>query len=522
MARTFTRSLTLILGVAIVGSIAQAAPPVSRVEGSGTSTGGRPQGVEILLHDRVIGSRDTAYATDYVVVRFAPSVAPAMRSHISRSVGGRDYVPARFGDFGRVRVTPEEDLARLVRRLESNPDVEFAELDPLVWTHGRAAATRARHAGAAQTRQKSDSPSVSTIARRGPRGTSGLMNSTQNATVTPQADPFFDLQWYLSRIRVPDAETLNSTRGSGVVVAVIDSGVLFGSGGDCVSSFPRGRGPDLGGVSFVPGVDLVDRGTPPFDEGNADEPGLRRFGHGTAVAAQIAAAVDNDLGGRGVAPRVAIMPIRVFPLFGGTPGSIVAEAIRFAADNGADVINLSLGGPEGSQVEAEAVRHAHSRGVVLVASSGNDADEEPGAPVNFPAAFPEVVAVGASDFNDRRASYSNSGPELELTAPAGGTGAEVGGPIAGIPLLDATWVATFLTDPVQCGYTYTTGTSFAAPQVSAAAALLKAIGVQDPEVIRTLLQNGARDIGAVGFDSDTGHGLLDLFRTHAGFGFSFE
>lgn len=522
MARTFVRSLTLILGVAVVGSIAQAAPPVPRGEEVGTSTNARLRGRDILVHDRVIRSRDTAYATDHILVRFAPSVAPAMRSHISRSVGGREYVPARFGDFGRVHVAPGEDVTRLVRRLESSPDVEFAELDPLVWPHGRAAATRARHAAAAQTRQQTINPSVSTSLRRGARGTSRPISSTQIATVTPQADPFFDLQWYLSRIRVPDAETLNSTRGTGVVVAVIDSGVLFGSGGDCVNSFPRGRGPDLGGVSFIPGVDLVDRGTPPLDQGNADEPGLRRFGHGTAVAAQIAAAVDNDLGGRGVAPRVAIMPIRVFPLFGGTPGSIIAEAIRFAADNGADVINLSLGGPEGSQAEAEAVRHAHSRGVVLVASSGNDADEEPGAPVNFPAAFPEVIAVGASDFNDRRASYSNAGPELDLMAPAGDSGAEVGGPVAGIPLLDATWVATFLTDPVQCGYTYTTGTSFAAPQVSATAALLKAIGVQDPEVIRTLLQNGARDIGAVGFDSDTGHGLLDLFRAHAGFGFSFE
>ncbi len=553
MPRSSTRSLALLLGIAIVGSTAQGAPP-SRIgeesQGAGRS---RPSTERIQVHDaagedsavidrsmpreirhrprsplesdarkgeltmRLLPmaakpSQDALFASDYIVVRFGPNVSSTMRYQIARSLGGLDYVHAEFGDFGRVRVAVGEDPRELVHSFQRNSSVEKAELDALVYS--------------------------ADLQSRGRRTVVSDVSSTRALSVRASAatnDPFIDRQWHLERIRLEEVLQLNASLGrrqggQPVVVAVLDTGVLFGSSGDCAANFPRGRGPDLQGATFVAGFDFVNQGTPPWDEGspirlqvenNRIVPG--RFGHGTFVTTLIAAQWNNGVGGAGVAPQVAIMPLRVLGTDGSGTFSAIAEAINFAVRNGADVINMSLGGPEGSSVAADAIRQAHAAGVVVVAASGNEADEpDPPSDVSFPARYPEVLAVGATAFNDTRASYSNFGPGLDLVAPAGEDGRAVSGNLVD-GLLSGSFLQRLDTGQVACGILEgATGTSFSAPQVAAAAALLKAIGVNDPDTIRTLLQNGARDIGAQGFDSETGHGLLDLFGAHRGFGFSFE
>ncbi|HEX6200639.1 MAG TPA: S8 family serine peptidase, partial [Thermoanaerobaculia bacterium] len=180
----------------------------------------------------------------------------------------------------------------------------------------------------------------------------------------------------------------------------------------------------------------------------------------------------------------------------------------------------SLGGREGFGPLQQAVENAVRAGVVVVASAGNEAlDPDAPADVGFPARYEAVIAVGSTGFDDRRAGYSNPGPGLDLMAPAG----ESPGIVRGATR-DAALAPSFLHDPVTGEVIYTlffaTGTSFAAPQVAAAAALLMALGVDDPEAVRFVLEETARDLGPAGFDQETGHGLLDLLRAHQGLGFA--
>ena len=171
---------------------------------------------------------------------------------------------------------------------------------------------------------------------------------------------------------------------------------------------------------------------------------------------------------------------------------------------------------------AAAVQRAAAAGVVLVAAAGNEADDpEPLPDVAFPARYPEVIAVGASRFDDMRADYSNPGPSVEIMAPAG----EDAGDDVGDGLPDGAVAPSFVHFPATGQTVYGTfagnGTSFAAPQVAGGIALLVALGVDDPETLRDLLRITARDLAAAGFDDDTGHGLLDLLEAHRGLGFSF-
>lgn len=423
-------------------------------------------------------------AEDHVVVRFASEMPDWQRRQIVASVGGRDYRPARRDRFVRVGVEEGDSVDALLARMRGVPGVLSAEPDPL-W---RAQVLK-----------------VTAV-----RGTAGEPDPT---------DPLFAIQWTLQRIRLGGARDFNPTGGDGVIVAVLDTGVAFGNG----SSFPARRGLDLEGTRFLPGIDLVDGG-PPFDEGSSDlGPDFPHFGHGTFVASQIAAGVDNGISGAGIAPRVTILPVRVLGTDGFGTISDIAEGIDFAVAQGAKVINMSLGGPGDASFMREAVQRAAAAGVIVVAAAGNEA-EEPDSPddVLFPARYPEVIAVGATGFDDRRAEYSNPGANLEIMAPAGNNaGGDVG---AGLP--DGAVAPSFAHNVPAVGQTaYGTfianGTSFATPQVAGGAALLVALGVDDPDVVRELLKITNRDLGPDGLDNDTGHGLLDLLEAHRGLGFSF-
>ena len=221
-------------------------------------------------------------------------------------------------------------------------------------------------------------------------------DSRVSALLTPN-DEFWPGEWSPRKTRAPDA--WNLTTGSGaVVVAVVDSGV-------------DPNQPDLRG-KLVPGYDFVNGDAAPRDDN----------GHGTAVAGVIAAASDNAIGVAGYCWQCRLMPVKVLGTDGSGFASTVAQGIVWATDHGARVINASLGGPDYDAADAAAAQYATAHGALVVAAAGND-----GSPfLDYPAALPGVLSVGASDQSDRLYGFSNSGaavaaPGENLTTGRNGT-----------------------------------------------------------------------------------------------------
>ena len=242
----------------------------------------------------------------------------------------------------------------------------------------------------------------------------------------PPNDPDYSTQWALPHI---GAETAWAEMGDlePITVAVIDTGV-------CMTH------EDLVGRVLSNGYDFVDNDDDPDDI----------FGHGCSVAGIIAANIDNGIGIAGFAPNASILPIRVLGANGSGSMADVAKGIVYAADNGADIINLSLGSFMGSQAEKDAVDYAVSQGVTVIASAGNSGGSLPG----FPARYDNVIAVGAIDSDGSRSSFSNLGGDI--WAP----GRDIH--------------TTYLNDT----YKKLNGTSFSAPYASAMAAVLEGMGME--------------------------------------------
>lgn len=309
-------------------------------------------------------------------------------------------------------------------------------------------------------------------------------------------DPLYSYQWHFQS---PAKHGINAERvwditagSADVIVAVLDTGVAY----EVVKQFQQA--PDLAEALFVPGYDFIGNDTHPNDED----------GHGTHVTGTIAQSTNNNLGVAGIAYNCSIMPVKVLNRRGSGNAAGLADGIMFAADNGARVLNMSLGFPPNLSgndlpvVEA-AVQYAYAKGCVLVAAAGNNAVNT----VSLPAAYPEVIAVGATNSAGLRSDYSQYGPEVELAAPGGDSVDRNGdGFIDGI--LQQTFGIRVKND---WGYWLFTGTSMAAPHVSATAALLISTGVDSPESIREALQNTARDAGPTGWDPEYGHGIIDAW-----------
>jgi serine protease len=297
-------------------------------------------------------------------------------------------------------------------------------------------------------------------------------------------DPLFKSQWHLTMIDMPAA--WRRGQGKGAVVAIIDTGVSSGEG-----KLPRV--PDLEGTNFVPGYNFVTDNDRPDDD----------HGHGTHVAGTVAQRTHNDFGVAGVAPQASIMPLKVLTKQGwGTAGDI-AEAIRWAADHGAHVINMSLGGGGYSAVMAKAVKYAHEKGLVVVCAAGNTGR----ARVEYPAAYPGALAVSAVGPDGDRAWYSSYGKELFIAAPGGDTRVDLNGDGIADGVLQDTIA---LGDPTRHGFFPFQGTSMATPHVAGAAALLVGRGVTDPNAVTRLLgDNAAKKQDRTQY----GHGLLDAGAT---------
>jgi serine protease len=281
-------------------------------------------------------------------------------------------------------------------------------------------------------------------------------------------DPLYRHQWHMDQIGMPAAWRLS--RGHGAVVAVIDTGVAFRDEGNEFRQVP-----DLAGTAFVPGYDFVDNDENPFDY----------HGHGTHVAGTIAQTTNNGVGVTGVAFESSIMPIRVLNRQGSGSWGDIADAIRYAADHGADVINMSLGGPIPSVAIWSSVRYARSKGVVVVAAAGNTGRRG----VQFPGALSQVIGVSATRYDEELTWYSSWGPQIDIAAPGGDTRVDQNGDGMMDGVLQNTIIAGA---PMENDYLLFNGTSMASPHVAGVAALLVSQGVTRPVAVERIMERTAR------------------------------
>ncbi len=304
-------------------------------------------------------------------------------------------------------------------------------------------------------------------------------------------DPSFDRQWALRKVGALCA--WDRTTGSAeVIVAVVDSGV-------------DPTHPDLVDRLRTDGYDFVDNDSDPRDE----------HGHGTHVAGIVAAVLNNNEGVAGLAPGVTILPVRVMDARGRGSDRAIARGIRFSADKGAKVINLSLGATltlnadEPSALVNDAIIYAQQQGALVVVAAGNDAVPLPNA---IAVDNPDVLVVAATDERDRKAPFSNSGPWVAVSAP----GVYI---LSTMPTYDVFLTSDRLPpdERFQRNYDYMSGTSQATPYVAALAALLFSANPDwSPAQVAETIRSNATNIRDLNPRFELGTGRIDACKSFGG------
>ncbi len=358
-------------------------------------------------------------------------------------------------------------------------------------------------------------------------------------------DPLYSRQWNLSAIDMEHAWDINPGASSSVIVAVLDTGLAyrnvtatFNGRADTFDGLfypalgpvqvPFAAAPEIGAESrIVAPVDLIWQDTVPLD----------LDGHGTHVAGTIGQLTNNGVGTAGIAFNVRLMPVKVidgpWDMFFRSPregtDDIVARGVRHAVDNGARVLNMSIGRGGGpAPAVREAIQYAVSRGAFVVAAAGNEfgSANTDSRLAEFADDIDGMVAVSAISRDGTRAYYSNVGPYVELTAPGGDQ--RRNGNAGGIlqQTYDLDLVETYLLPPSRFRaprfdaftYEFFQGTSMAVPHVSGFAALLIQQGITNPAAIEAAMKRYAIDLGAPGRDNAFGFGLINPRATLRGLG----
>jgi serine protease len=393
---------------------------------------------------------------DEILVDLKDDATPAMIAAVERDAGISLALvddTAAATKLYRAHVNPARRDA-ILRRLASRPEVEIAEPDY----------------------QMSLSPQEEEGNFRAP--------PVEPSHEGYPNDPQYKYQWHLNQIGMPRAWKLAD--GNGVIVAVLDTGVAY----EDYKNFHLL--PDLKGITFVEPYNFVANNTHADDD----------HGHGSHVTGTIAQVTNNGIGVAGIARNVRIMPLKV--LSGSGSGSVggIADAIRYAADHGAKVINMSLGGAFPSAVLKKAVAYAHGKGVTVVCAAGNESRGR----VGYPAAYPGAVAVSATQFDESITFYSNYGKDIDIAAPGGNTRVDQNGDGKPDGVLQNTIA---LGDPTSDDYYAYMGTSMASPHVAGVAALVVGEGVTDPDRVEQVLKDSARK-PASGYSAEKyGAGILD-------------
>jgi serine protease len=438
------------------------------------------------------------YVPGEVLVKFRTGVTPIGQQRALTALRSRPAVSALrwVGDVAVLTDAGERDAGILAAQLRTQPEVAYAEPNYLYRTH-----------------------------------------------VTPNDPGFSRSQWNFQALDMPRAWDINPGADASMVVAVLDSGVTTVNqsfpfqtwNGRAIQtvSVPFAVNPDLPAARLVGARDLV------FWDG----PVLDMDGHGTHVSSTIGEETDNGLAEAGLAYNARIMPVKVCvgywevqfvlssagePMYaplgsGFCAVDAIAAGLRYAADQGAKVINLSLGGAGSSQLIKDALSYAVAKGAFVSIAMGNE--YEAGNPVEYPAAdaadIAGAMAVGAVGRSMTRAYYSNTGPHIEIAAPGGSV---LDGGANGViwqTSLDpadndpATVILPRFNRYVERGFQ---GTSMAAPHVAGVAALIVSQGVTNPAAVEAVLRRTAQDLGPGGRDQEFGFGLVQPRRALFGFG----
>lgn len=455
--------------------------------------------------------------------------SPAQREALELAAArGLDYIPGEvIVKFRQGTVVAGQ--ARALDALRSRPLP-----DRLQWIGDRTARLRVEG--------DLDSPAIAATLARQPEVEYAHPNWLLKKNLVPNDTSYGSRQWNFSAINMPGAWDVNPG-ASGVIVAVIDSGMTSvtatypfktWNGTAIVTHNTRfAVSSDFDASRIAAGRDFV------FWTG----PVLDSDGHGTHVSATVAQSTNNNFGYAGMAYQAKVMPLKVCLSYWdiqilrseqGVPGfapldsdfcptSAVVTAIRYAADNGAKVINLSLGGTNQSPSYVDALNYAVSRGVFVAISAGNEFED--GNPTTYPASYASTIqgamSVGAVGRSLTRSFYSTTGSFVEIAAPGGNS--RDGGSSGAI------WQAgIFFTDydpsvvifPRFDRYSDTPlqGTSMASPHVAGLAALLMSQGITSPAAVEAVIGQTARDLGTKGRDNDFGAGLIEPRAALRGFG----